>query len=177
MPAQVQHKDHTLLHLADLLPISDRNIFYQRTGDVTTQTFTTGTITIELATETHDIDSINDVFTWSLVDHDLTINDSGIFLLIGVGMFYRSSGAGNNNVELALQEDDGGGFVTIPGALTYVSLVAEHYGTITIPTIVRAVAGYKYRMRARRIYGADTLACSTAGCSLQAICLIGTPDS
>lgn len=177
MPVQTQNKEHTLLHLADLLPISDRNIFFQRTGDATTQTFTNDTITVQLATATFDFDSINDAFTWDLANHDLTINLSGIYLLIGVGMFYRSSGAGNNNVELAMQEDTGGGFAAIPGATTYVSLVAEHYGTITIPTIVRAVAGYKYRLRARRIYGSDTLACSTAGSSLQAVCLIGTPDS
>jgi hypothetical protein len=177
MPEQVQNKDHTLLHTVDLLSISDRNVFYQRTGDGTVQTFTTGTITVQLATETFDFESFDGLFTWDAVNHDLTLNRSGLYLLIGQGMFYRSSGAGNNNVELALEEDDGGGFAAIPGATSYVSLVAEHYGTIIIPTIVRAVAGYAYRLRARRIYGSDTIGCATSSCALQAICLIGTPDS
>ena len=175
---QVQHKDHTKLHYPDLLPISDRNIFYMRTGDVTTQTFTTGTITIELATLTHDFSSMEDAFTWDgVTNHDLTINRSGLYWLVAQGMFYRSSGSGDNNVELALQEDAGSGFAAIPGATSYVSLVANHYGTIVIPTIVRVEAGFKYRLRARRVIGSDTIGCSTAGSSLQAVCLIGTPDA
>jgi len=118
------------------------------------QTFTTGTITVNL--DTTRTDSGDGAFT--LASDEVTINKDGNYVLmykIGINCTSNARMGAKGWIEI----DTGGGFSEIDGSLSYTYNRGSAYGdnTAMAMVILDVVAGTKFRIRADREHGGSTL--------------------
>ena len=124
---------------------------YDNTGG---QTFTTGTITVNL--DTTRTDSGDGAFT--LASDEVTINKDGTYVIS-----YRFGNNVTSNTRCGakawLEIDTGSGFSEIDGSLTYTYNRGVSYGenTAMAMVVLDVDAGDKVRMRADREHGSGTM--------------------
>ena len=132
---------------------------YDTTGG---QTFTSGTITINLDTERYNNG------TFSLVSDEVTVNTDMTAVITFRVSTTVSTGSARSTSYAWLEEDSGSGFVEVPGTriFMYNRLLNNGHQTATCVLIMDITSGYSYRIRCARLYGTDTLTTIADGSSL-----------
>lgn len=182
---QQRNADHIGIEQSDFLPLSDRNIFYERYGTTNqTTAFTTAAVSVPLPNLRHTIGSFGTVFEWDSVNHVLTINQSGLYQFYWrVGVWHQGSNTTANYTSYIDQSTNGGSSYTLLPAseiptTSYVgSDLAATFSNGSGSIILRVLAGYKHRLRLYRIGGTVTLYAYGQYCNLGVVQLIGTPAS
>jgi hypothetical protein len=125
---------------------------YDNTGG---QTFTTGTITVNL--DTVRTDTSGSVF--SLAADEVTVSTTATFLVMMRVSFDQPSGNSKSNARIFLERDSGAGFTEVDGfqAFTYVRNNAEGENTANAQGLLEVTSGDKFRIRAFREGGSSTI--------------------
>src|SRR5690606_18492072 len=129
--AQVRNADLAMLSQVDLLPISDRNIPYERYGDSGTTICNGPAVTIPLANLRLDVVPFNDIYSWDDTDHVLTVNVSGIYQFFWKGSVQFTPGAAGllvASVYLEQSTNGGSSYSILPASDSYANLVTPSGG-------------------------------------------------
>lgn len=134
----------------------DTNEGYDVYDNAGGQTFTTGTITVNLDTVRTDTTGGAE---FSLSGDEVTVNNTGTYLVIFRVSFDQPSGNSRAVAGIFLERDTGSGFAEVDGfrAFTYVRNSAEGENTSNVQGILQVTSGDKFRIRALRQAGTSTI--------------------
>lgn len=169
--AQVRNGEMAALLGADLLPLTDRNLAAEFYNASTGTTFT-GTVVAPL--DTTRINLATSLF--SLADNALTIAQAGIYRVAYHATVGHSTGSSEAVVDFWLEEDpDTTVFAEVPATKTFAPIPGTSWGSGGAVSVLRAYAGYRYRIVADRDSGSDTLQFLAQGVRLSVECLYLMP--
>ncbi|MEM9346032.1 MAG: DUF2793 domain-containing protein [Planctomycetota bacterium] len=142
---------------------------YDATGG---QTFTSATITLNLDTVRKNTDSN----LFSLVSDELTISEAGTYVLLFRVSTDVSAGTARSASKCWIETDTGGGFTAVAGTegFMYNRTLSLGDNTATVQLALDVAAGDKFRVRANRINGTDTITTKDNGSGLT-VYRFGTP--
>ncbi|MEM6258607.1 MAG: DUF2793 domain-containing protein [Planctomycetota bacterium] len=134
---------------------------YDATGG---QTFTTAEITLNLDT----VRKNSDANLFSLASDELTISEAGTYIFIFRVSTDVSTGNARSASKCWIETDTGGGFATVAGSEGFMYNRTSSLGdnTATVQLALDAAAGDKFRIRASRVNGTDTIATKDNGSGL-----------
>ena len=168
---QRRNAEMVALLQADLLPATDRNLAAEFYNSATGTTFT-GTVTAPL--DTTRLNLATGLF--SLVSNALTIAQAGIYRLAYHATVGHSTGSSEAVVDFWLDQDPATTvFAEVPATKTFVRIPGTSWGSGGAVCILRAYAGYRYRIIADRDSGSDTLQFLAQGVRLSVECLYLMP--
>ncbi|MEM6505315.1 MAG: DUF2793 domain-containing protein [Planctomycetota bacterium] len=144
---------------------------YDATGG---QTFTTAEITLNLDT----VRKNSDANLFSLASDELTINEAGTYIFIFRVSTDVSTGNARSASKCWIETDTGGGFATVAGSEGFMYNRTSSLGdnTATVQLALDAAAGDKFRIRANRVNGTDTIATKDngSGMTVYRLGMVGT---
>lgn len=167
--AQNRNSELVALQGVDLLPLSDRNLYFSA-YDSQDQTFSDNDPHI-LGYDTVHQSSSTDAFV--LAGDVLTINVDGMFLFMHHIAVKQDAYTGLPAFRAWLERDTGAGYVGLLGSFIRVMTHQTEYisGSASLITSVRK--GYKYRIQAARSAGADPCTVLSDGRGMRWVCLVG----
>lgn len=165
MPDIQQRNDQmSSLLTADLLSSDDRNVCFS-CYDAIGQTFTT---VVTHAMATVRLNTAPTIFDWT--GTVLTIAEAGLYLLTVQATLLKVSLNAVAEGSFWLEEDAATGlWGTVVGASADLYLPTDGRNSSAILAIVLAGAGYRYRVRAARNVGSDTLGFAMNGSMLNVV--------
>ena len=170
MPAAQQRNDELAQLLsADLLSSDDRNVLIESYYSGADMSFTS---TVVVPINTTRLNVANDIF--SLSNNIITVAQAGIYMITGYLRVARSTSIGDNACFFWIDQDPAmGSFVEVPASRGGIHVPNGGTASAEVSVRLRALAGYRYRMRMERDWGSDTLRVLHEGAKLSIVRLFG----
>lgn len=170
MPIAQQRNDEMAgLLSADLLSVHDRNVLIESYYSGADVPFTTAAV---VPLNTVRLNVAGDLF--ELSNNVVTVAQAGIYVITGYLRVARSTSMGDNACIFWLDQDPAtGSFVEVPASRGAIHVPNGGTASTEVSVCLRALAGYRYRMRTERDWGSDTLSVPHQGAKLRIVRLFG----